>query len=510
MKYVAAIDVGSHELSMTVAQIYKGKNTRILERVSRTISAGLDTYRLGRISSGVVKQIIEVLLSFKRKLKEYPQVEICAAATSAFREASNQAFVIDRIHRETGIEVEVLSNNEEIAYYFSSLTKQLPEFSEEDQEPCLVLGLGSGSIQLSRFENAKLMSTQNMKMGSLRLRSLLSQLAENSRNYSKLLLEFISGDLEYYQVFEAKSRSVNKLIVIGTGLQYFRRLGEEVGEGLYSLSKTRFISDLDELKKADAHSWVTLEQVPIEQASLVLPTALVLEELFAFTSLESAIIASASLENGLILEMARAFKSEKAIRDLQVDRMSIAFNLAERFRADLDHCEAVRKLTLSFFDQAKKIHRLGNEDRELIELASVMHNIGKYVSMEEDDLRSYEVVSSAELPGLSPSRQNILALLVYFHNGHITHSHPLISKLSNGEKLCLYKLASIMTISNSLDSSHRQKIKELRLRIQGDELLISLHSKEEIELELWNARRHSELFEEVFGLNIKFIAKELA
>lgn len=507
MKYVAAIDVGSHEIAMTIAKLRKGQEPLTLERVSRTISAGLDTYSRGEISAGVANRVINVLHDFTEKLCEYPGAVVRAAATSALREASNSGFLRDRIFRETGIDVRVLSNNEEIGYLLCSLAHNYPSLQNLSRESTLMLSMGSGSIQFYRFEAGRLLSTQNMKLGSLRLRTILSQLSEHSLQFSQLLLEYISGDLDYYRNFEPTAENAKNLLIIGTGLNYIRSFGQP-GEGNATLlTRKDFNKLIDHLQTIDISEIVKNEGIPLEHASLILPTALVLEEVFAFTGLKKAIIPYASLEDGILLEMAEEFSSYRRTYDLASDRLSIAWKMAERFKTDMNHSRSVMKLALQIFDQTAKLHGLGEKEREILQIASVTHNIGKYISMKDDDLRSFEVISSAELPGFSVQDVQLCAFLVFYHNGNLNAEPRLLDRLHPDQVLTLAKLASILAICNAMDASHKQKIEECRVRMKGQEVRFLLYSKHEIELELWTLQRHTALFEQVFGKSASIVRK---
>ena len=68
-KLFAAIDVGSHEIQMKIAEISRDEPPRIVEHVRRTLAIGTDTYLRGKISQPVLNECMDVLADFTEILK---------------------------------------------------------------------------------------------------------------------------------------------------------------------------------------------------------------------------------------------------------------------------------------------------------------------------------------------------------------------------------------------------------------------------------------------------------
>ena len=180
---VAAIDVGSHDVIMKIAGLKSDEPPKIIDEVQRTIPMGADTYSTGKISQNLLNQTIEVLKTFNKKMEEYKVNTVQAAATSAFREAANQLFVVEQIRRLTGIEVEVLSSGMDSYYHQIALSETIPDFTEMIQTNVLIVNIGSGSIQLTLFNDGKYINTQNFRLGPLRIRELLGDLERHSTDF---------------------------------------------------------------------------------------------------------------------------------------------------------------------------------------------------------------------------------------------------------------------------------------------------------------------------------------
>ncbi len=221
---IAAIDVGSHDTFMKIAQVKSGAAPKIIEEVQRTIPIGSDTFTSGEISQRLLNQMVEVLKNFGRKLEEYKVLKLRAVATSAFREARNQLYAIEQIRQQTGFDVEVLSNGKDLYYHQLALSETIPDYEQLISSNALFLNIGSGSIALTLFNEGKYVSTQNFRLGSLRIRELLGDLERHSVDFNALMAEYISGVLNYYRTFGPKRSDYQNLVVLGGTSRYIKHV----------------------------------------------------------------------------------------------------------------------------------------------------------------------------------------------------------------------------------------------------------------------------------------------
>ena len=130
VKTFASIYVGSSELILKIYEISGKKKFRELDRISKSVELGKDTYRKGALATKVLSEVCEILKDFKKKMKEYQATDYRAFATSAIREASNQELALDYIKRNTGIVVKVLSNSEQRYMIFKGMVARYEAFHQ--------------------------------------------------------------------------------------------------------------------------------------------------------------------------------------------------------------------------------------------------------------------------------------------------------------------------------------------------------------------------------------------
>lgn len=124
MTLCAAIDIGSNTTRVLVAEPIDGQLKKVMEQRAYTrINKALDSD--GAILEAKVDEVCDVVATQVRLAKELGAKEIRAVATAAVREASNSDEVAAAIGDAAGVQVEVLSDEEEGRLSFIGATKTL-------------------------------------------------------------------------------------------------------------------------------------------------------------------------------------------------------------------------------------------------------------------------------------------------------------------------------------------------------------------------------------------------
>ena len=177
VRMFAAIDVGSFALELGIYEISDKTGIRNVEHIRHVIALGSDTFSEGKISYDLVDEMCRVLEKFTETMKMYRVKDYRAYATTAMREAKNSRIILDQIRVRTGLEVHIISNSEQRFISYKAVASKGGEFNQIIQKGTAIVDVGFGSAQISLFDKDSLVATQNLPLGSLRLRS---QLAKNT------------------------------------------------------------------------------------------------------------------------------------------------------------------------------------------------------------------------------------------------------------------------------------------------------------------------------------------
>jgi exopolyphosphatase/guanosine-5'-triphosphate,3'-diphosphate pyrophosphatase len=174
--------------------------------------------------------------------------------------------------------------------------------------------------------------------------------------------------------------------------------------------------------------------------------------------------------------------------------------VGHRFRFDRAHGHHVAMLATRLFDDLHEEHGLSGRDRLLLQTASLLHDVGLYVSLREHHKHSQYLLAASQIFGLSNEETAIVSNIARYHRGRSPQeSHLPFLALDRGDRLLVTKLAAILRVANALDAEHLQKVRDVRI-IRGDNSwLLEMDGSGDITMEQMAARARTDMFVEVFG-----------
>jgi len=166
---LAAIDIGSNAARLLINDVIQGPQGKPefikLTLVRVPLRLGFDVFEKGEISEDKVDMFIKMLQSYKLLLEVYDVKHFIAAATSAMRDATNSKQILIRAKTETGIDIKVITGDEEANYIYESHVAE----NLGSEESYLYIDVGGGSTELSFFSDGKLISKESFNIGTIRL-----------------------------------------------------------------------------------------------------------------------------------------------------------------------------------------------------------------------------------------------------------------------------------------------------------------------------------------------------
>ncbi|MBE7172716.1 MAG: exopolyphosphatase [Williamsia sp.] len=199
---LAAIDIGSNAARLLITEVERGLNGSPefikLNLVRVPLRLGFDVFESKRISAQKEKMIINTLYSYKYLLEAYRVEHYRACATSAMRDAENAAQILDHIREQTGINVEIITGDEEASIIYENHVAE----NLDRERAYLYIDVGGGSTELTLFNNNTLIFKESFDIGTIRL--LKNQVTDEKW-------------LEVKEFLKEKTKAYKNLAAIGTG-----------------------------------------------------------------------------------------------------------------------------------------------------------------------------------------------------------------------------------------------------------------------------------------------------
>ena len=202
-RYFAVIDIGSNSIKISVAKLHQKTYSILIEEKEKLRLLKSDEQS---ISPKSLKQLIKVLRGFLKIMKDFP-CKVRVIATSAMRRAKNRQSILSSIEKETGLNVEVISGEQEGEYVVLASKFRFPLETGSHW----VMDIGGGSVEFSFLKDGKLLQNSSIPMGAVFIKGNYFEKNEYSTGAIQKVLDDLSNKIERCLAFH----SFDKILISG-------------------------------------------------------------------------------------------------------------------------------------------------------------------------------------------------------------------------------------------------------------------------------------------------------
>jgi len=457
------------------------------------ITTEKDMVRLGK-GSGEMKHLTEAAIdrgvaSLKRMLAVAAsyEAEVWAVATSAVREARNRQDFLSRVQAETGLTVEVISGFEEARLIHLGVLQALPVFEQR----LLLVDIGGGSTELLIGEGASPKAVRSVKIGSIRLTDRFfrptvngdgsdtgngdksrkgstprtkdgkshagaarptKKMVKKCRHYVRSFLAPAAHDLKPLG-FEVAVGSSGTVTAIAMLIAATRGKGGAQANGI-SFTRDELDDVIADLVDSSFDERLAMDGMDSRRADIIVGGALLLEGVFDAMGIESMTVSPYALREGVLYDRLAAHQpGDHRLSDL---RRSNAQRLSQQLDPDHHHADVCARLAVRLFDETADVHGLGQADRELLDMAALVHNVGLAISHASHHQHTYYIVrNSDQLTGFTDNELELLAQVARYHRkSHPSARHSEFNNLKSKDKRRVSILAGLLRVAIGLDRGH--------------------------------------------------------
>jgi exopolyphosphatase/guanosine-5'-triphosphate,3'-diphosphate pyrophosphatase len=497
---VAVLDMGASAVRLVVVEIGADRSVRLVQDAARGILLGRDTFSSGAIRSSTIEAVITALDGFRHIMDEYGVSRVRAVATSAVREARNVDVFLDRIQRRTGIEFEIINEAEEGRLLYLAVKQTLERHPAFRRAWTLLIEVGGGSTSLSLLQHGQPHRSAVYALGAIRLRQALHLQRLNQDVQLAILKRSIANVAQEIRL-DIPLKRVSQIVAVGGDIRFAagQLLDDPAGEdGLRELPRDRFLAFCADIERLDEERLIERFRLPAAQAETLLPSLLVYRALLLETGARTLIVSDGSLRLGVSLDLAEAGRRASA-EEFERQVLASAEALGEKLRFDRAHGRQVAHLAGRLFDDLEGDHSLTARHRLLLQVASLLHDIGLYISLRQHHKHSQYVLAASQIFGLTDDETAIVSNVARYHRrGLPARSHLPYVALDRQDRLVVNQLAGILRVANALDAEHLQKVRDLKL-VRGQAWVLELEGDGDLTMEQLAATARGDLFRETFG-----------
>ncbi len=510
---VAAIDIGSNSIHMVVARIDAHGHFTLLDRAKEMVRLGKGTLAARALSREAMQSGMQALSTFKR-LADAQQIDrVLAVATSAVREAKNGGDFIADIGRQLGIHVDLITGREEARLIHLAVSNAL----DLRDGAAVLVDIGGGSVELVLADAGAVRAQESLKLGVLRLAERFFAHDPPDRDEIEALEDYLERQLA---AFCKRAQALEPARMIGTSGTVLNLAaialqmdGGVLPERLHGV--TLRAKDVQRARKlvvrSDRETRQALPGLDRRRVDSIVPGAILLDHLMRRLEVPELVMCEWALREGVLLDFIRGHGREIEENETIADpRRRSVVHLGRQLSFEEAHGQHVATLALSLFDQTADRHGLGTREREWLEYAALLHDVGNHIAHSRHHRHSYYLIVNGELLGFDPKEIRLIAALARYHRkGGPKEDDEELAPLPNGMRAAVAPLAAMLRIADALDRSHFSIVRGLTVRARGKDVTVAVETGgHDAELELWAARRKGDLFEEVFGARLTFQVEE--
>lgn len=482
---IAAIDVGSNSLRLLAVELIDERNWRVLEeeRAMTRLAHGLAS--TGVLAPEAMAASLEALVRFKATCDRLG-VRVCRAfATAAVREARNGADFRSLVLDRTGLKLEIVSDRDEGRLVHRSVSRAF----DLSHGVCAVADIGGGSLEVVVSDGGVIVANTSMPLGAVRLTeqfggaegSVASEFAAMRRHASRTMEKRLWKGATPPSLMVGCGGTFTTLMAMAAaarGVLIDRNSPAVVMMAPVSRQQIRdLIAHLRSLPLAQR---LRVPGLPSDRADIIVAGFTVVDRLMKHLGATHVHVHPGGVRDGLILNVVdELLTSKDAARGAANERLAGVRAFAQRCRYERPHSEQVATLSLSIYDQlcegSSLVPGLGADarERELLESAAVLHDIGILVEYQRHHKHSRVMIQHADLPGLTPREIEIISLVARYHRrSEPSTKHADFAALSAQDRDLVERLAGILRLADGLDRSHKQRVRAVHLRFGAKTLTV--------------------------------------
>ena len=480
---IAAIDVGSNSVHMVVAQIDSDGGITTLYRLKEMVGLGRISFPNKELSAEAMDRAIQSLGRMKTAAQQRQCEKVIAAATSAIREAANGGELIRRIRDELKLNVKVVSAREEARLIYLGVRGAL----DLGRKPHLMIDIGGGSVEFIVGDEHETKLLESRKLGAARMSATFVKSDPISKDDLKKLREHYDEQLV---PLAARVHALKPVKCVGTSGTIENIATLCGGEGSRVIDAAKLFKLEDKLIKSTSEERSRIRGLDEQRNQQILAGVVLVASFMKRLDVKKIELCGSALREGILADYLARHKPDMTIRrEVPDPRRRSVLDLARRCNWWEQHSVQTAKLLLKMFDDLKPLHKMSDHDRELLEYAAWLHDIGWHIGNTQHHKHSAYLIEHGRLQGFSAEEVDTLAALARFHRKALPNQkkHGSFAKLKPADRKLVEMGSALLRIADGLDRSHASAVTKLDCTIGKNGVTVEIKSPVDIQLEMWTA-----------------------
>jgi exopolyphosphatase / guanosine-5'-triphosphate,3'-diphosphate pyrophosphatase len=501
MARYAAVDIGSNSVRMLAAEVLPGSSARTLASDREVTRLGASVFTTGRVSVEAMDSVCSVLRRFAESWSKLEVLGVRAVATSAIRDASNQADFIARASEALGSPVEIISGQEEARLIYLGVQSRWPQGDDR----VLIMDVGGGSAEFIVGQNGEMREGISRPLGAVRLTEVFLRSDPPTETELHRLSKFIA---EKFDPVLSRIQPLNFDRMIATSataaaiVSAINRVPREERETADRLRvKIGQVRELyAELASRNLQARKKLHGIGPRRAEIIVAGTAVCLHAMERLNQNALYYCTAGVRDGIVADLAARGVGRELSR-LSQQQLRMMEAMCRKYAVEHSYAQQVAEFSAELFDALEPLHRLSPEMGRLLQSAAWLHDVGHFVSGTGHHKHSAYIVANSDMPGYTDQERRLVSVLCRYHRKSLpSPGHDPYQKLTPEEQRAVGMMTPLLRIAVGLDSSREQKIRSIRPQIANGGVTLYVEGEGDFDLELWAAERAADAFRQIYNV----------
>ena len=503
---LAALDIGTNSIRCIVVEVDKLGKFRVLDDEKATVRLGEGIVKDGAISRAAWKRALDALSRMKKIVDGYGVVGVEAVATSAVRQAANGEAFVKAVADTVGLRISVISGEEEAEL---AALSALNNFDMEGTR-YVMADIGGGSVEIITALGNHIEEIYSLDLGAVILTENLISSDPVTQDDYRRLRKHIRKTLK--ATFTGEDVPVQCLLGSGgtmTSIAAMVMAMRKEGYGSihgYEVLRSEVVHLLAMLLRKDVKERRSIPGLPPDRADIIVAGVTVVDELMELFKANLLKINERGIREGLVLKGLKKHnllveeKRPKSWRDSVLE-------FARSCHHDEVHAVQVSRLALEIFDAVSASFDLGVKERQMLEAAALLHDVGYFISYSGHHKHTYHLIRHADLFGFTPREREIIAHIARYHRKSLPKKkHETFTRLVTQDRLLVRRLGGILRLADGLDRRRNSLVRTLDCSMSSSTFMIRLIGGGDVSVELFGGKAKGDLFEAAFERKLLLVS----
>jgi exopolyphosphatase/guanosine-5'-triphosphate,3'-diphosphate pyrophosphatase len=500
---IAAIDVGTNSIHMIIVEQQR-RGYRVIDKEKDMVQLGRGSLEGRPLTDAAIDRGVAALTRMAGIAERWKVREVVAVATSAIREAPNGRRFITAAQKASGIKIRVISGEEEADYIYRAVRSAV----DFHGGTALVVDIGGGSVELIAGTSDEVFLTASEPLGALRMAQTFAldgpatpAMVDKCRKHARKRLKKALARVEAlgFDFAIGTSGTILTLASLASANE------AQMSSGLKWLSRKRLRELIDGFTPLSAAERARKFPIDEKRAETILAGAIVLDEILRKLETDQLRACDAALREGIVEHVFERLGEQKEPVKAHSVRRDSVLALVDRSGIERAHATHVARLATRIFDQTQDLHRFRTGQRELLEYAALLHEVGMHVSYQGHQKHSYYLISHAGLRGFTTDQVAIIANVArYYRKSTPSEDDDNFAQLSTVQKEIVCKLTAILRLADALDRGRRRAVRDVGVFVDDHHLRFRLRLRGDAGVEVAAASKRAKYFGKVFEADVHF------